>query len=40
VAVVGSHDGWQVEEPGSAAAKFDDATTVDHLGPRSHRQRR
>ncbi|HEX7145971.1 MAG TPA: hypothetical protein VF512_00565 [Actinomycetota bacterium] len=43
VAVVGSHDGWQVDEPGSAAAaaaKLDDATTVDHLGPRSHRLRR
>ena len=43
VPVVGSHDGWQVDEPGSAAAaaaKLDDATTVDHLGPRSHRLRR
>ena len=43
VAVAGSHDGWQVDEPGSAAAaaaKLDDATTVDHLGPRSHRLRR
>jgi hypothetical protein len=43
VAVVGSHDGWQVDEPGSAAAaaaKLDDAATVDHLGPRSHRLRR
>jgi transketolase C-terminal domain/subunit len=40
VAVVGSHDGWQVDEPGSAAARLDDATTVDHLGPRSHRLRR
>ena len=42
VAVVGSHDGWQVDEPGSAAAaaaKLDDATTVDHL-MRSHRLRR
>jgi hypothetical protein len=42
VSVVGSHDGWQVDEPGSdaaAAAKLEDATTVDHLGPRSHRLR-
>jgi hypothetical protein len=42
VPVVGSTDGWQVDEPGSAAAaaaKVDDATTVDHLGPRSHRMR-
>jgi hypothetical protein len=42
VSVVGSTDGWQVDEPGSdaaAAAKVEDATTVDHLGPRSHRTR-
>ena len=41
VPVVGSHDGWQVDEPGSdaAAAKLEDATTIDHLGPRSHRLR-
>ena len=40
--VVGSTDGWQVDEPGSdaaAAAKVENATTVDHLGPRSHRMR-
>jgi hypothetical protein len=43
VPVVGSTDGWQVDEPGSdaaAAAKVEDAATVDHLGPRSHRLRR
>ena len=42
VPVVGSTDGWQVDEPGSdaaAAAKLEDATTIDHLGPRSHRLR-
>ena len=42
VAVVGSQDGWQVDEPGSdaaTAAKLENATTVDHLGPRSHRLR-
>jgi hypothetical protein len=42
VPVVGSTDGWRVDEPGSdaaAAAKVDDAATVDHLGPRSHRLR-
>jgi hypothetical protein len=42
VPVVGSTDGWQVDEPGSdaaAAARVDDAATVDHLGPRSHRLR-
>jgi hypothetical protein len=43
VPVVGSHEGWQVDEPVSdaaAAAKVGDATTVDHLGPHSHRLRR
>jgi hypothetical protein len=42
VPVVGSTDGWQIDEPGSdaaAAAKVDDATTVDHLGPHSRRMR-
>ncbi|HJW61512.1 MAG TPA: hypothetical protein VJ931_17910, partial [Actinomycetota bacterium] len=42
VPVVGSHDGWQVDEPASdaaAAARVADANTVDHLGPRSHRLR-
>jgi hypothetical protein len=42
VPVVGSTDGRQVDEPGSdaaAAAKLEDATTIDHLGPRSHRLR-
>jgi hypothetical protein len=42
VPVVGSHDGWQVDEPGSAAAaaaKVEEAATVDHLGPHSHRLR-
>lgn len=43
VPVVGSHEGWQVDEPGSdaaAAAKVEDAATVDHLRPHSHRLRR
>jgi hypothetical protein len=43
VPVVGSHEGWQVDEPVSdaaAAAKVGDAATVDHLGPHSHRLRR
>jgi hypothetical protein len=42
VKVVGSHEGWEVDEPGSAAvaaAKVEGAATVDHLGPRSHRFR-
>ena len=42
VPVVGSTDGWQVDEPGSdaaTAAKVENATTVDHLGPHSHRLR-
>jgi hypothetical protein len=43
VPVVGSHDGWEVERPGSstaAAAKLADGAAVDELGPHSHRQRR
>jgi hypothetical protein len=43
VPVVGSTEGWQVDEPVSdaaAAAKVDDAATVDHIGPHSHRLRR
>jgi hypothetical protein len=42
VKVVGSHEGWEVDEPGSAAAaaaKVEEAATVDRLGPRSHRFR-
>ena len=42
VKVVGSHEGWEVDEPGSAAAataKVEDAATVDHLGPPRHRFR-
>jgi hypothetical protein len=43
VPVVGSTEGWQVDEPVSdaaAAAKVGDAATVDHIGPHSHRMRR
>jgi hypothetical protein len=42
VPVVGSTDGWQVDDRASgaaAAAKVGDGTTVDSLGPRSHRLR-
>jgi hypothetical protein len=43
VPVVGSTEGWQVDEPASAAAaaaKVEDGMTVDSLGPHSHRLRR
>jgi hypothetical protein len=43
VPVVGSTEGWEVEGGGSdtaAAAKVADGTTVDAIGPRSHRLRR
>jgi hypothetical protein len=43
VPVVGSTEGWQVDEPVSAAAaaaKVGDGATVDHIGPHSHRLRR
>ena len=42
VPVVGSTEGWQVDEPASgaaAAAKVGEGATVDHLGPCSHRLR-
>jgi hypothetical protein len=43
VPVVGSTEGWQVDEPVSdaaAAAKVEEGAAVDHVGPRSHRLRR
>jgi hypothetical protein len=43
VPVVGSTEGWQVDEPAddaATAAKVDEGTAVDHLEPRSHRLRR
>jgi hypothetical protein len=42
VPVVGSTEGWQVDEPVSgaaAAARVEDANTVDHIGPHSRRMR-
>jgi hypothetical protein len=42
VPVVGSTEGWQVDEPVSgaaAAAKVGEGVTVDHIGPHSHRLR-
>ena len=43
VPVVGSTEGWQVDEPANGAAttaKLADEATVDHIGPDSHRLRR
>jgi hypothetical protein len=43
VPVVGSHDGWEVKGAGSATAaarKLAEGSTVDELGPHSHRLRR